>query len=220
MRFLYCFSYFRLVSVNSFFGSCLSSSTSHLLMQNSSAFFLNSESDWRRKWQPTLLLLSEKFHGWRSLVGYSSWDHRVRHDWATSLTHSRVRQVFRLAGMAFTENGRKARSCPPGVLSVFFASHTFHVIEMSSIFLNYFSWVFALKEWGRCSSNRPKAASVTRNYFLLRWILPGHNDLPYFCWFYSWFIRDRTSLTLVSTELPCRSVLMKYNVWTDLLFNI
>ena len=145
---------------------------------------------------------------------------RVRHDWATSLTHSRVRQVFRLAGMAFTENGRKARSCPPGVLSVFFASHTFHVIEMSSIFLNYFSWVFALKEWGRCSSNRPKAASVTRNYFLLRWILPGHNDLPYFCWFYSWFIRDRTSLTLVSTELPCRSVLMKYNVWTDLLFNI
>ena len=27
--------------------------------------------DWRRKWQPTPLLLPEKSHGWRSLVGYS-----------------------------------------------------------------------------------------------------------------------------------------------------
>ena len=87
MRFLYCFSYFRLVSVNSFFGSCLSSSTSHLLMQNSSAFFLNSESDWRRKWQPTLLLLSEKFHGWRSLVGYSSWDRKESYSTEQLLFH-------------------------------------------------------------------------------------------------------------------------------------
>ena len=29
---------------------------------------------WRRKWQPTPVLLSEKFHGQRSLVGDSSWD--------------------------------------------------------------------------------------------------------------------------------------------------
>ena len=28
---------------------------------------------WRRKWQPTLLLLPGKFHGWRSMVGYSPW---------------------------------------------------------------------------------------------------------------------------------------------------
>ena len=28
---------------------------------------------WRRKWQPTVVLLSGKFHGWRSLVGYSPW---------------------------------------------------------------------------------------------------------------------------------------------------
>ena len=27
----------------------------------------------RRKWQPTLVLLPEKSHGWRSLVGYSPW---------------------------------------------------------------------------------------------------------------------------------------------------
>ena len=26
---------------------------------------------WRRKWQPTTVLLPGKFHGWQSLVGYS-----------------------------------------------------------------------------------------------------------------------------------------------------
>jgi len=28
---------------------------------------------WRRKWQPTPVLLPGKFHGLRSLVGYSPW---------------------------------------------------------------------------------------------------------------------------------------------------
>ena len=42
---------------------------------------------WRRKWWPTPVLLLGKFHGWRSLVGYSSWDCRIRYDWATSLIH-------------------------------------------------------------------------------------------------------------------------------------
>ena len=28
---------------------------------------------WRRKWQSTPVLLPRKFHGWRSLVGYSPW---------------------------------------------------------------------------------------------------------------------------------------------------
>ena len=28
---------------------------------------------WRRKWQPTLVLLPGKFHGQRSLAGYSPW---------------------------------------------------------------------------------------------------------------------------------------------------
>ena len=31
---------------------------------------------WRRKWQPTQVLLPRKFHGWRSLVGYSPWGHK------------------------------------------------------------------------------------------------------------------------------------------------
>ena len=44
--------------------------------------------EWRRKWQPTPVLLPRKFHGWRSLVGYSPWSHRVRHDWATFHFHS------------------------------------------------------------------------------------------------------------------------------------
>ena len=39
---------------------------------------------WRRKWQPTPVILPEKSHGQRSLVGYSPWSHeRVRHDSAT-----------------------------------------------------------------------------------------------------------------------------------------
>ena len=31
----------------------------------------------RRKWQPTPVLLPGESHGWRSLVGYSPWGHRV-----------------------------------------------------------------------------------------------------------------------------------------------
>ena len=36
---------------------------------------------WRRKWQPTPVLLPGKFRGWRSLVGYSPWGCWVGHDW-------------------------------------------------------------------------------------------------------------------------------------------
>ena len=38
---------------------------------------------WRREWQPTPVFLPGKSHGQRSLVGYSPWCHRVRHNWAT-----------------------------------------------------------------------------------------------------------------------------------------
>ena len=31
---------------------------------------------WRRKWQPTPVLLPGKSHGQRSLVGYGPWDHK------------------------------------------------------------------------------------------------------------------------------------------------
>ena len=31
---------------------------------------------WRRKWQPTPVVLPGKPHEWRSLVGYSTWGHK------------------------------------------------------------------------------------------------------------------------------------------------
>ena len=31
---------------------------------------------WRKKWHPTPVLLPGKFHGWRTLVGYSPWSHK------------------------------------------------------------------------------------------------------------------------------------------------
>ena len=33
----------------------------------------NGKIPWRRKWQPTPILLPGKFHGWSILVGYSPW---------------------------------------------------------------------------------------------------------------------------------------------------
>ena len=38
----------------------------------------------RMKWLPTPVFLPGEFHGQRSLVGYSPWGHRVRHDWTTN----------------------------------------------------------------------------------------------------------------------------------------
>ena len=49
---------------------------------------------WRRKWQYTPLLLPGKSHGLRSLVGYSPWGGRVRHDWATPLSLSYLNEIL------------------------------------------------------------------------------------------------------------------------------
>jgi len=38
------------------------------------------KSPWRRSWQPTPVFLPREPHGQRSLVGYSPWGRRVRHD--------------------------------------------------------------------------------------------------------------------------------------------
>ena len=45
-------------------------------MQETQVPFLSQEDPWRRKWQLTPVLLPRKFHGWRSLVGYSPWGHK------------------------------------------------------------------------------------------------------------------------------------------------
>ena len=44
---------------------------------------------WRRKWQPTPVLLPGKFHGWRSLVGYSPQGHKELDttEWLHLMTH-------------------------------------------------------------------------------------------------------------------------------------
>ena len=44
------------------------------------------EAPWRRKWQPTLVFLSEKSHGQRSLAGYSPWGPKES-DTTEPLTH-------------------------------------------------------------------------------------------------------------------------------------
>ena len=44
-----------------------------MLTSISNAWSHRLEPPWRRKWHPTPVLLPGKFHGWRSLVGYSSW---------------------------------------------------------------------------------------------------------------------------------------------------
>ena len=43
---------------------------------------------WRRKWQPSLILLPGESHGQRSLAGYSPWSQRVRHILATGRAHT------------------------------------------------------------------------------------------------------------------------------------
>ena len=36
----------------------------------------NEQGPWSREWQPTPVILPEKFHGQRSLVGCSPWGHK------------------------------------------------------------------------------------------------------------------------------------------------
>ena len=42
-------------------------------MQEMQVLFLGGEDPWRREWQPVAVFLPGKFHGQRSLAGYSSW---------------------------------------------------------------------------------------------------------------------------------------------------
>ena len=47
-------------------------------------YYSSITKNWRRKWQPTPVLLPGEFQGLRSLAGYSPWDHRVGHDCGTN----------------------------------------------------------------------------------------------------------------------------------------
>ena len=50
--------------------------------------YLVAGSSWRRKWQPTPVLLPGKSHGWRSLVGCSPWGREESDTTVTSLSLS------------------------------------------------------------------------------------------------------------------------------------
>ena len=49
---------------------------------------------WSRKWQPTAVFLRGKSCGQRSLVGCSSWDCRVGHNWATEHTRTQTHPLY------------------------------------------------------------------------------------------------------------------------------
>ena len=46
---------------------------------------------WRRKWQPTPVFWPGKFHGWRSLAGYSPWGHK---EWASTQRPNSLQHAF------------------------------------------------------------------------------------------------------------------------------
>ena len=53
---------------------------------------------WRRKWQLTPVFLPEKFHGQRSLVGYSPWGHKES-DMPEHTQHNNLKIYFNLQEM-------------------------------------------------------------------------------------------------------------------------
>ena len=68
----------------------------------------SGRSPWRRAWQPTPVFLPGESQGQRSLVGYSPWDHRVGHDWATTLIWGSYKRV----GLALWAWGLHSHSRP------------------------------------------------------------------------------------------------------------
>ena len=51
-------------------------------MQGMRVWSLVRKIPWRRARQPTHVFLLGESHGQRSLVGYSPWGHRVKHNWS------------------------------------------------------------------------------------------------------------------------------------------
>ena len=99
---------------------------------------LGREVPWRRKWQPTPVLLPRKSHGRRSLVSMGS--QRVRHDWATSLSlwHQRV---FLHVYVSLILKGGKWRSLNPLLRQYPSLSCRGYLLEM---FTGDKDWLFTL----------------------------------------------------------------------------
>ena len=85
---------------------------------------------WRRKWQPTLILLPGKFHGWRRLQSMGL--QRVWHDWATSFSLSFTFTVNIPWGHV-TPGQRGGRATPPKLQDF---SHCFSIWMPCFLFLS------------------------------------------------------------------------------------
>ena len=55
---------------------------------------------WRRKWQPTPVLLPGKSHDRGAWLSYSPGDCRVRHNWATEHAHTSGMSLWQVIGSA------------------------------------------------------------------------------------------------------------------------
>ena len=67
---------------------------------------------WRRKWQPSPILLPGESHGWRSLVGYSPWG-CTESDTTERGSNTRRRRVQCSARETLRFVGSAARPCRP-----------------------------------------------------------------------------------------------------------
>ena len=70
-------------------------------MQETWVQSLGREDPWRRKWQPTPVFLPGKFHGQRSLEGYSPWGHKKNQTWLNN-NNNLTKQL----------NNNNFRTCP------------------------------------------------------------------------------------------------------------
>ena len=106
-------------------------------------------SRWRRRWQPTPVLLPRKSHGWRSLVSMGS--QRIGHDWATSLSLSSI-----LAWkISWTEKSGGLQSMRfQRVRHDWMTKHVYTIIFFNMIYLLCFFKILICnrKNWLKCSS--------------------------------------------------------------------
>ena len=61
---------------------------------------------WRRRWQPTRVLLPGKSHRWRSLVGYSPWSHKESDTMVSYFTSLREILLLLLSNTTAAENSK------------------------------------------------------------------------------------------------------------------
>ena len=69
-------------------------------MQETQVQSLSGEDPWRRKWQPTAVVLPRKSPGHRSLVGSSLWGHKE-----SDMTREKKHVLHSLEGIVIDEAG-------------------------------------------------------------------------------------------------------------------